>query len=95
MTADYDKEIAEFWPTIMQAWEEHGVKHPVIECDVVLRKVAAMPAKEYINGLTDRTRKAVRREYEKASAEGGIMVFIRDSKNQVLRSYVFTLDDPA
>jgi hypothetical protein len=62
---------------------------------VVLRKVAAMPAKEYINGLTDRTRKAVLREYEKASAEGGIMVFIRDSKNPVLRSCVFALDDPA
>ena len=95
MTADYDKEIAEFWPTIMQAWEEQGEKHPVIECDVVLRKVAAMPAKEYINGLTDRTRKAALREYEKATAGGGIMVFIRDSKNQVLRSYLFTLDDPA
>ena len=54
-----------------------------------------MPAKEYINGLTDRTRKAVLREYEKASAEGGIMVFIRDSKNPVLRSCVFALDDPA
>ena len=95
MTADYDKQIAEFWPTIMQAWEEHGEKHPVIECDVVLQKVAAMPAKEYINGLTDRTRKAALREYKKVKAEDGIMVFIRDSKNQVLRSYVFTLDDPA
>jgi len=95
MTADYNKEIAEFWPTIMQAWENHGEKHPVIECDVVLRKVAAMPAKEYINGLTDRTRKAALRMYEKASAEGGIMVFIRDSKNRVFQSHVFTLDDTA
>jgi hypothetical protein len=34
-------------------------------------------------------------EYEKATAEGGIMVFIRDSKKRVLRSSVFTLDDTA
>ena len=95
MTADYKKQIAEFWPTIMQAWDEHGEKHPVIECDVVLRKVAAMPAKEYINGLTDRTRKAALRQYKKVTAEGGIMVFIRDSKNRVLQSHVFTLDDTA
>ena len=95
MKSDYKKQIAECWPTIMQAWDEHGEKHPVIECDVVLRKVAAMPAKEYIDGLTDRTRKAALRQYEKVTAEGGIMVFVRDSKNRVLRSHVFTLDDTA
>lgn len=95
MTSDYKKQIAEFWPTIMQAWDEHGEKHPVIECDVVLRKVAAMPAKEYLNGLTERTRKAALRQYEKVTAEGGIMVFIRDSEKQVLQSQVFTLDDTA
>lgn len=95
MTTDYKKQIAEFWPTIMQAWDEHGEKHPVIECDVALRKVSALPAKEYINGLTERTRKAALRQYEKVTAESGIMVFIRDSKNRVLQSYVFTLDDTA
>jgi hypothetical protein len=87
---DYTEQIAELWPTIMQAWDEHGDKHPIIECDVVRRKVAAMPAKEYIDGLTERTREATRREFEEITAEGGMMVFIRDSKNCVLRSHVFT-----
>lgn len=79
----------------MQAWDEHGKKHPVIECDVVIRKIAAMPAKEYIDGLTDRTREAVRRQYNEATADGDMMVFIRDSKNQVLQSHVFTPGDKA
>jgi hypothetical protein len=92
MTSDYKKQIADFWPTIMQAWDEHGEKHPVIECDVVLGKVAAMPAREYIEGLTDRTRRAALLKYKEVTAEGGIMVFIRDSKNKVLQSHVFTLD---
>lgn len=74
----------------MQAWEEHGEKHPVIECDLVLRKVAAMPAKEYLNGLTDRTREAAFRRYEDVTAEGGFMVFVRDRKNRIWQSLAFT-----
>jgi hypothetical protein len=93
--SDYKKQIAEFWPAIMRAWDEHGEKHPVIECDVILKKVAAMPAREYIEGLTERTRSATRRTYEKVTAEGGMVVFIRDSKNRVLRSHVFTREDRA
>jgi hypothetical protein len=93
MTPNYTEQITEFWPTIIQAWDEHGEKHPVIECDVVNQKVMAMPAEEYINGLTDRTRKATRRLYEKITAEGGMMVFIRDSKKQILQSHLFTLGD--
>jgi hypothetical protein len=93
MTPDYTAQITEFWPTIMLAWREHGKKHPIIECDVVNRKVMAMPAQEYINGLTERTRKAACRSYERITAEGGIMVFIRDSKNQILQSHLFTPGD--
>jgi hypothetical protein len=93
MTSDYEKQIAEFWPAIMQAWDEHGDKHPVIECDAVLRKVAAMPAKEYLNGLSDRSRAAVLKQYEQVTAEGGMMVFVRDSENRTLRSQVFNLND--
>ncbi len=77
----------------MQAWDEHGEKHPVIECDVVNRKVMALPAEEYLNGLTDRTRKAARRSYEKITTKGGMMVFIRDSERRILLSHLFTQGD--
>jgi hypothetical protein len=93
MTPDYSEQISEFWPTIIQAWVEHREKHPVIECDVVKRKVMAMPAEEYINGLTDRTRKATRRQYDMITAEGGMMLFIRDSKKRILQSHLFPLGD--
>ena len=91
--ADYEKEIEQFWPTIMQAWGEHGDKKPIIECDVVGKKVSAVPAKDYIDGLSGRTSKATFQQYEKTVAESGMMLFIRDSKNQVLRSYVFFPED--
>ena len=90
---DYIEKITEFWPTIMVAWSEHGVKHPIIECDVIRGKVAAMPAKEYIDGLTDRTREATRRKFERVTTKGGMMVFIHDSKNRVLQSHVFGPDE--
>ena len=90
MTQDYTEQLAEFWPTIMQAWDEHGKKHPVIECDLVNRKVMAMPAAEYINGLTDRTRKATLLRYDKITSEGGMMVFVRNSKMRILQSHLFT-----
>lgn len=90
---DYTEQIAEFWPTIMLAWDEHGDKHPIIECDVVRRKVAAMSAKEYIEGLTERSREATSRQFKKITAEGGMMVFIRDSRKRVLQSHVFMPDE--
>ena len=41
MMRDYSEQIQEFWPTIMQAWEAHADKRPVIECDVIGKKVRA------------------------------------------------------
>jgi len=89
MKRDYTKLIEEYWPTIMRAWDEHGEKHPIIECDVVRGKVAAMPARDYIDGLSKRTRKATLRQFTKITAQDGIMVFIRDSRKKVLQSHVF------
>jgi hypothetical protein len=93
MRPDYTKLIEEYWPTIMRAWEEHYEKHPIIECDVVYKKVAAMPAKDYIDGLTERTREATHRHFNEITGQGGMMLFIRDSRNKVLQSHVFLPDD--
>ena len=92
MISDYTEQIAEFWQTIMQAWSEYGDKHPIIECDVIDRKVAAMPAREYIAELSERTRETARRQFEEITAQGGMMVFVRDSNNRVLQSHIFSLD---
>ena len=84
---DYTKQIGENWPTIMQAWEAHGEKRPVIECDLANKKVRAYPSDEYIDSLSERTRETTRREFVRTMDEGGILVFILDTKNRVLQSY--------
>ena len=93
MNRDYTEQIAEFWPTIMRAWNDYADKRPVIECDVVKRQVLAWPAQEYISGLSERTREVTRRQFQRATAAGGIMVFIRDSRNRVLQSQVYVPGD--
>ena len=86
---DYSKQIEKFWPTIMQAWEAHAEKHPVIECDVVGKKVRVYPSGEYIDSLSERTRETTHQEFVRTDEEGGIMVFILDTKNKVLQSQCF------
>ena len=93
MATDYTEQIAEFWPTIMQAWHNHADKCPVIECDIVKRQVRAYASREYIQGLSTRTRATTRRQFKRVTAIGGMMVFIRDSNKRVLQSHVFTPDD--
>ena len=90
MKRDYTEDTAEFWPTILQAWHDYADESPVIECDIVNRQVLAWPAREYINGLSARTRQVTHRQFRRACAAGGIMIFIRDSKHRVLQSQVYT-----
>jgi len=93
MKRDYAEQIAEYWPTIIRAWHDFADLRPVIECDIVKRQVLAWCVQEYISGLSERTREAARRQYRGASAVGGIMIFIKDSKNRVLQSQVYVPDD--
>jgi hypothetical protein len=87
---DYSTEIDLYWPTIERAWNDHADKHPIIECDLAKRRVYAYTAKEYIAGLSDRTREDTEQRYERTVRDGSMMVFIRDSDNRVLQSYVFS-----
>jgi hypothetical protein len=93
MATDYTEQIAEIWPTIMQAWVEHAEKCPVIECDIVERQVKAYDSREYLQGLSTRTRAATRRQFKQVTAAGGMMVFIRDSNKRALQSHAFMPDD--
>lgn len=83
---DYMQQIGKFWPTIMQAWEDHADRRPVIECDLANEKVRAYASGEYIDSLSERTRETTRREFARTMDEGGIMVFVLDAKNRVLQS---------
>jgi len=89
MMRDYTEQIAEFWPTIMEAWHAHANRRPVIECDLADKKVYTYDSTEYIDSLSERTRESTRRAFNTTMAEGGIMVFVKDRANHILQSYCF------
>ena len=86
---DYSAEIDWYWATIERAWNEHADRHPIIECDLAKRLVIAYPAKEYVADLSDRTRQETQRCYDRTVREGSMMLFVRDSENRILQSYVY------
>lgn len=92
---NYAEQIQAFWPTIMEAWEARAGKRSVIECDVVGKQVRAYASGEYIDSLSERTREKTRREFARTMDEGGIMVFVLDTKHRVLQSYSFPQIRPA
>ena len=70
-------------------------KHPIIECDLAKGLVLVYAADEYLDDLSDRTREETRRLYNRTTRQGSMMVFIRDSDNETLQSYVFRKTVPA
>ena len=81
--------IRRHWDAVTGMYVAFEERAPMIEFDVASGQIRARPAKEYIDGLTDRTREKTRKLYKKTVAEGGLMVFVRDESKEVLRSYVF------
>ncbi len=87
----YRKEMRKHWDAITGMYLTYEDREPMIEFDVVSGQIRAYPAKDYLETLTDRTRHIAKKQYQKAVAEGALMVFVRDEAKRVLRSYVFPL----
>jgi hypothetical protein len=82
------------WPTILRAYDDFKDLDTIIEYQLRQGLVCAYPALDYIRDLTNRTRAQTRREYREATAAGKFMIFVRDTKDRVLRSYVFPIEKP-
>jgi hypothetical protein len=84
--------LDKIWPTIRSAYEDFKELKPIIEYRPRQKIVYAYPALSYINDLTERTREQARQVYLDAAAAGKFMVFVCDTRKQVLKSYVFPLE---
>jgi len=54
---DYSREIEEYWPVIEKAWEEHGKKNAIIECDLARSHSDNRVLQSYLFPKTRRRRK--------------------------------------
>jgi len=85
----YLKLIDKQWPKIVMVYETFKDKKPIIEYDVTHEKIYSYPAQEYIESLSQRTRALTKQQYKEAVRKNQFILFIKDFKNQRLRSYIF------
>lgn len=85
----YLMKIRKHWNAITGMYLTYEDLEPMIEFDVASGQIRAYPAKDYLGDLNGRTRETAKKQYQKAVAEGALMVFVRDEAKRVLRSYVF------
>jgi hypothetical protein len=81
--------ITEQWENILQIYRFHRGKKPVIQYELPIHRIYVYPAETYIDTLSDRTREQTRQQYRKATESGRFLLFIRDAKKKVLKSYIF------
>ncbi len=74
---------------ILRVYEQSSDKKPIIEYDLQDMKIYSYPAMEYINKLSSRTRVQMKNQYEEVTANNKFILFVKDTENQKLRSYVF------
>ena len=90
----YPRHLGKIWPTILRAYAEFKELKPIVEYRLREKVVLAYPALSYIDDLTERTRGQTRRIYQEATENGRFMVFVSDSRERVLRSCVFAIEEP-
>lgn len=86
----YLKEISKHWNAIAGMHLAFEDLEEIIEFNAVSGQIRAYPAMDYLEELSDRTRESAKKLYQKAVAEGALMVFVRDEAKRVLRSYIFS-----
>lgn len=83
--------LRKHWDALTGMYVAFEDRAPMLEFDVVAGQILAYPAADYLEELSDRTREETKKQYKKATAEGALMVFVRDESKEILRSYVFAL----
>lgn len=87
----YLKLIDEQWLNIIMVYETFKDKKPIIEYDVTHEKIYSYPANEYIALLSQRTRERTKQQYKEAARKNQFLLFVKDFRNQTLKSYIFDL----
>jgi len=89
----YLDQIDEQWDNIVMVYQTFKGKDQIIEFDVTEQKIYSYPAGDYIQTLSERTRDQTTRQFAEAKKRNQFLLFIKDTKNQRLRSYIFDLPE--
>jgi len=76
---------------IVMMYERYADKKPVMLFDIQEQRIYAMPYVEYRAELSTRSQAFLKKQYERAIANGEIVTFVRDNQKQKLVSYSLPL----
>jgi len=76
---------------IVKLYERYADKKPVMLFDIQEQRIYAMPYAEYRADLSKRSQASLKKQYERAIADGEMVVFVRDNEREKLVSYSLPL----
>jgi hypothetical protein len=85
--------IDEQWANIVRMYQTFKDKDQIIEFDVSEEKIYSYPAGDYIQNLSERTRDQTARQFAEAKKRKQFILFVKDTPNQRLRSYILDLPE--
>ena len=80
----------EQYPNILMVYTTFADKKPIILFDIQEQRIYAYPYKEFRDDMNTRSQAILKDQYERAQADGKIVVFVRDNIKEKLVS--FSLD---
>ena len=89
----YLKMIDDVWDKILLVYNTFRGKKQIIEFEVSEQKIYSYPADDYIRQLSERSRTPTRQMFADISQRNKFLLFVRDTPNRILRSYVFDLPE--
>jgi hypothetical protein len=78
-----------FLPHILMFYQRFEDKRPVMLLDLQSQKIYAYPYEEFKDDLNERSQAMLKDQYERAVAEGKIVVFVRDNESRRFVSMTF------
>jgi hypothetical protein len=67
-------------------------KNPIILYDIQDNKIYAYPYKEFKDELSKKSQETLEHDYKSASTLGSMVVFVRDSVERKLVSYIVSME---
>ena len=86
---DLVKAAESFLPQILMFYKRFEDKRPVMLLELPSLRIYAYPYREFKEDLSERSQAMLEDEYERAAAEGKIVVFVRDDETRRFVSMTF------
>ena len=76
---------------IVMLYEQYADEKPIMLFDIQEQRIYALPYAEYRAELSKRSQASLKKQYERAIANGEIVIFVRDNHEEKLVSYSLPL----